>query len=345
MERWEALSDDSKKSHKRQNCQACADVEEWKFFTKNSSTGKTNNQQLAAGAANIRATWSKKDKSSLEKSVSEVSGILDPMFQKSFGCDMTTAVVTASDVVQRSINVLGETFAEKTLTSALTTNKSMRAVDSFRRHLCLNTPSKEKERHARRDNIKCQRYVFDKDRLSQEIQNTIGKVNWADVARRYDVRRQKDGHLVSEGQASKVLKAYARTAAIVTPNLQSPKLRRTRRRLNVLGQEITVTSLFPTKEKLSKMLRRKVADGEIDIGKSIAPVKFKCTIINSEGKLETIEVTKHGRSFDLQDIMQRSLDYQDKLGLLRAPYPEGYSLEKAKEELQSAGMYSVITLQ
>ena len=335
MERWEALSDDSKKSHKRQNCQACADVEEWKFFTKNSSTGKTNNQELAAGAANIRATWSKKDKSSLEKSVSEVSGILDPMFQKSFGCDMTTAVVTASDVVQRSINVLGETFAEKTLTSALTTNKSMRAVDSFRRHLCLNTPSKEKERHARRDNIKCQRYVFDKDRLSQEIQNTIGKVNWADVARRYDVRRQKDGHLVSEGQASKVLKAYARTAAIVTPNLQSPKLRRTRRRLNVLGQEITVTSLFPTKEKLSKMLRRKVADGEIDIGKSIAPVKFKCTIINSEGKLETIEVTKHSRS----------LDYQNKLGLLRAPYPEGYSLEKAKEELQSAGMYSVITLQ
>ena len=67
--------------------------------------------------------------------MSEVSGILDPMFQKSFGCDMTTAVVTASDVVQRSINVLGETFAKKTLTSALTTNKSMQALDSFRRHL------------------------------------------------------------------------------------------------------------------------------------------------------------------------------------------------------------------
>ena len=132
---------------------------------------------MAAGAANIRATWSKKDKSSLEKSVSEVSGILDPMFQKSFGCDMTTAVVTASDVVQRSINVLGETFAEKTLTSALTTNKNTRAVDNFRRHLCLNTPSKQKERQARRDNTKCQRYVFDKDGCLRKSKIPLEKLN------------------------------------------------------------------------------------------------------------------------------------------------------------------------
>ena len=68
----------------------------------------------------------------------------------SFGRDMTTAVVTASDVVQRCNNVIGETLAEKNSNVGFDYQQEYAGCCQFRKAPLSKHSIKKREAHKER---------------------------------------------------------------------------------------------------------------------------------------------------------------------------------------------------
>ena len=331
---WDKLDHDTKLKHSRKSCNICPNIPEWYNFKKNSKAPAVI-RELDAGVRRAMAEASRRGKEAVMK---DLNNVVNPVFQREFGCNLEQMVISSSNVVQNTVNQLGDFMVDKTLSSTLTNQVSFRTVRNFRRNICFNTPSKSPVKKTRSCStvFKHENFVFDRQRVAEALRS-VGdrKINWSELARRFPVRKEGNDNIVKCGP--QVLKSYAISAKLIIEHKISPRIRRSRRKLNISGQSVTISNLFPSNQKLTARLKAQIRDGDIDIGKNVVPVTFKYKVVDSEGKLIMKEVTMNGRSFDLQSILQRSIQHHEKLGLLRKPYPEDYSLDQATTELRNLG--------
>ena len=217
----------------------------------------------------------------------------------------------------------------------LSNDVSYRGMANVRRDVSLE--EKDKKSHFQ---IKPDRFHFDRQAVKDQLVSLIDlgtNVNWTDLARKYKVLHPK-GHPAKNG--NEVLKAFAVEEGLVISSSKR-RNRRGKRKIDIDGVEIDLTTLFPTDEALKADTRDKISSGVWDIGSPIVPITVQCKRLNSKGRIETRTLTMYGRSYTLQKIMDRTLVSHTKEGFMRKPYPPDYSISDAKQELAEKGMVLV----
>ncbi|CAH1250805.1 LGMN [Branchiostoma lanceolatum] len=145
---------------------------------------------------------------------------------------------------------------------------------------------------------------FDKERLKQEVESYEdgAKINWTQLALKYDIKQQDGKHVANVGQ---LLKLWLEKEQIDIQRFHSQpaSVRRARMKLGG-GTDITVPKKR-TEKQISEQLRIMIRDGEVPIGEFVVPKKYKKYFLNREtNKIQTKIVTVEGRKQPLLHIRQ-----------------------------------------
>lgn len=341
---WENMSDKEKKAHQYHDCQACLQAPNKSIYTtltrysKLSSKADTNHQlqpsPVKAALSNVTnaatATEAQEALHNLNKTVSQVCE------EKHGKNAMETARAENplhKDQVKSVMKKLGTKMTKRWNQALQSNDLGYRGMANVRRDVSLEE-KENKSQYA----IKPDRFNFNRQLVKDTLISMIeqGKdVNWSDLARRHKVYHPK-GHEAKN--ANEVLKAFAVEEGLVVPSTRQ-RSRRGKRKIDIDGIEVDLTSLFPTDEALKADTRERIASGEWDIGSPIVPITVQCKRLNSRGKIETRTMTMYGRAYTLQKIMDRTLVTHTQKGFMRKPYPADYNIVDAKQELKKKGLF------
>ena len=136
--------------------------------------------------------------------------------------------------------------------------------------------------------------------------------------------------------ANQILKVFAIQEGLLLDEGVTRE-RRAKRKLNIDGNEVSLSDFFPTLDALSQDTKDKIASGEWDIGTPIVPVSVKVKVINDKGDIATRTNELYGRAYSLQQIMDKTLHNLEEYGLLRSLYPSNSNLTEVKQELKHKG--------
>lgn len=333
---WTGLAPPDQKQHVLRDCQSCLhkrNTEIYQTLRKNRAIGGCDVDEVLSIIKLARTTSS----SICAKKIVEK---LNPPFLEKFGVAFDEALWKSQSDEQRkgsitaTANSIGTVLSDNTNKAVLCHNVSYRTISNVREKIVLHDRTRD-DAPKKRYVINHESFEFDRERFTAALCGYTSAPVFTHLAEQFPVR-QSDGKLATNGP--QVLKAYAISKGLVPPLPEKLRERKVNRKIDVEGVKVNIARLFPTAMKLKELTRNQIECGDLDIGTPVVPITLHVRRYEKETKtLVRSSVTLTGRSYSLQKIMDKSLKEQTHEGLLRQPYRADYSIQRAKQELQSKG--------
>ncbi|KAL9977472.1 hypothetical protein ACROYT_G014878 [Oculina patagonica] len=189
------------------------------------------------------------------------------------------------------------------------------------------TPVVKRKRHA--GNFEAM--TWDKDGLKNEMEGygDETKVNWSEIARRYQIKNKK-GQIAKNGGQIAQEWLISQGVNLHRFNRPSENERQPRRKkLKGLGGEISLPTP-ETNDSLKQKLKLKIQQGEFTVGELIVPREYEKLIIDADGKIHTTTFTVQGRKQPLEEIRRKTLEVHEKFMKVK---PDEYYSEMSREDV------------